>query len=84
MLTAALANAAPTLIANMDRKSMSRWISAAGTIAGNHFSAAMFDALGGYTEVWRVYTVAMLIALVPALALWRVGRVARRSALQGP
>ncbi|HEY8513889.1 MAG TPA: MFS transporter [Candidatus Binatia bacterium] len=56
----------------------------AGTIAGNHFSAAMFDALGGYTEVWRVYTVAMLIALVPALALWRVGRVARRSALQGP
>ncbi|MEW6271667.1 MAG: MFS transporter [Thermodesulfobacteriota bacterium] len=50
----------------------------AGTIAGNYFSAAMFDRLGSYTAVWQVYTALMVVALVPALALRRLptGRAA--------
>lgn len=44
----------------------------AGTIAGNWFSAAVFDRLGSYTPVWETYTLLMLAALVPALLLRRV------------
>lgn len=44
----------------------------AGTIAGNHLSAAVFDRLGSYAPVWEAYTVLMLVALVPAVLLRRL------------
>lgn len=43
----------------------------AGTIAGNFLSAAIFDRLGSYLPLWQGYTVAMLVALVPAILLRR-------------
>jgi MFS family permease len=43
----------------------------AGTIAGNWFSAAIFDRLGSYTLVWQAYSALMLVALFPAVALRR-------------
>ncbi len=49
------------------------------TIAGNQLSAAVFDASGSYLPVWRLYSGAMVVALVPA---WFVARGALRGRRQ--
>lgn len=56
----------------------------AGTIAGNYGSAAIFDGLGSYVPVWKAYTALMLVALVPALVLWRSTRGRARPAGEAP
>ncbi len=56
----------------------------AGTIAGNYGSAAIFDRLGSYVPVWKAYTALMLLALVPALVLWRSTRDRTRPAAEAP
>ncbi len=45
------------------------------TIVGNQLSAAVFDATGSYLPIWRLYTGAMALALLPA---WIVARGALR------
>lgn len=43
----------------------------AATMAGNQFSAWVFDTTGSYLPAWRAYTVLMTVALVPAWWLYR-------------
>jgi len=43
------------------------------TMAGNQFSAWVFDTTGSYLPAWRAYTVLMTVALVPAWWLYRRG-----------
>jgi MFS family permease len=49
-----------------------------GTIAGNYFSAAMFDHFGGYERVWQTYTVLMVVTLIP-VELLRRASLSRRN-----
>jgi MFS family permease len=51
----------------------------AGTIAGNLFSAAVFDRVGSYLPVWQTYTVLMLLTVVPVELLRRIPSRASRS-----
>ncbi|MDX2166515.1 MAG: MFS transporter [Deltaproteobacteria bacterium] len=41
------------------------------TMAGNMFSAQVFDRLGDYRLAWQTYTAIMVAVLVPVLWLWR-------------
>jgi cyanate permease len=41
------------------------------TVVGNWFTAAIFDASGGYLAAWQAYTLVLLAAVLPALALMR-------------
>lgn len=41
------------------------------TMAGNQFSARVFDTLGDYHLAWQSYTALMLLTLAPTLWLWR-------------
>lgn len=43
----------------------------AGTIVGNFLSAGLFDRLGSYLPVWRIFSALMVATLVPAVLLWR-------------
>jgi len=43
----------------------------AATMAGNTFSAWVFDTTGSYLPAWRAYTGIMTLALVPAWMLYR-------------
>lgn len=43
------------------------------TILGNQLSAFVFDSTGSYLPVWRLYSVLMVLALVPAALLARAG-----------
>jgi hypothetical protein len=45
----------------------------AATMAGNTFSAWVFDTTGSYLPAWRAYTGIMTVSLVRA---WLVGRPA--------
>ena len=46
----------------------------AATMAGNQFSAWVFDTTGSYLPAWRAYTGIMTFALVPAWWLHRHGK----------
>ena len=41
------------------------------TMAGNMFSAQVFDRLGDYRPAWQAYSVLMAVAIIPTLWLWR-------------
>ena len=41
------------------------------TMAGNMFSAQVFDRLGDYRPAWQAYSGLMAVALIPTLWLWR-------------
>jgi len=45
----------------------------AATMAGNTFSAWVFDTTGSYLPAWRAYTGIMTLSLLPAWLLWRSG-----------
>ena len=42
-------------------------------MAGNQFSAWVFDTTGRYLPAWRIYTAVMVAAVVPAWWLYRRG-----------
>lgn len=43
----------------------------AATVAANSFTAGVFDATGSYESVWRVYTVLLVLVLLPVELLRR-------------
>jgi MFS family permease len=50
------------------------------TMAGNMFSAQVFDRLGNYSLAWQTYTAIMLAVLVPVIYLWRTAATPPRAA----
>lgn len=44
------------------------------TMAGNLFSAGVFDRTGSYALAWQVYAGLMTLVLIPTVWLWRLGR----------
>lgn len=50
------------------------------TMAGNLFSAQVFDRLGDYRFAWQTYSVIMLAVLVPVVRLWRTAPTPARAA----
>ncbi len=50
------------------------------TMAGNLFSAGVFDRTGSYALAWQAYAVLMIAVLFPTVWLWRLGTGAPRVA----